>query len=168
MLHYDDLVAAGDHLVLRPEFQSASDIRPYSSIDELQEACQGYIGPGKRNAAKALLDVRQGAESRPETLLRLLLARAGFPEPELNPVLLDAAGNRIGRMDLVFRKQRLVVEYDGDQHRTDSRQYDRDMLKLERLARESWRLVRVRKYALFETPHDIIARVRPYFHAPPV
>jgi hypothetical protein len=74
-------------------------------------------GPGD-SAGDALL--RPGAESRPETLLRLLLGRAGLPEPEVNVDIRDDSGRFLGRADLVYPPWRTIVEYDGDQHRTSA------------------------------------------------
>ena len=42
--------------------------------------------------------------------------RAGFPEPELNAVVRDAHGGWLLEGDLVWRKQRVVGEYQGSDH----------------------------------------------------
>ncbi|MCJ1683490.1 DUF559 domain-containing protein [Rathayibacter sp. VKM Ac-2928] len=106
------------------------------------EAGRGHEGRGARAVRHALELVREGAESRRETLLRLALAAAGLPEPELQAELVDADG-RIGRVDLLFRRWRVVVEYEGDHHRTDRAQWDRDLIRYERLAAAGWTVVRV-------------------------
>ena len=89
--------------------------------------------------------MRVGSESRRETQLRLAIVRAGLPEPELNQVIYSKTGERIGRADKVYRRYKLIVEYDGQQHRTDSVQYDRDMTRTEEFIRADWFPLKIRK-----------------------
>ena len=159
VLPLDDLVAVGDHLVLDPAVLDPHDIRPHVTLGELQTRVRCFTGRGARAAASAIGLVRQGAESRPETLLRLLLGRAGLPEPEVNPELTDATGRWLGRADLVYREWRVIVEYDGDQHRTDSRQYEKDIARFEKFVDAGWNVVKVRKTGLFTQPRGTVARV---------
>ncbi|CAN5150795.1 hypothetical protein BH11ACT2_BH11ACT2_14150 [soil metagenome] len=154
----DERVAAADHLVLDPRVLDPRDIRPHTRIESLDRAVRDFHGRGARAAASALLDVRQGAESRPETLLRLLLIRAGLPEPELN-VELRSEGSLLGYVDLFFRRYRVVVEYDGDGHRANARQYERDISRIDDIVAAGFSLVRVRKRGLFVTPQATVARV---------
>lgn len=160
MLGEEDLVAVGDALVLDPEVLDPLDIRPWIPSDELRAACAASRSPGCRRARRAVAQVRQGAESRPETLLRLLLIRSGLPEPEVNPVIRDARGRRIGRFDLVYRSAGVLVEYDGDQHRTSRVQYERDMTRLDRAIADGWRVIRIRSRGLFVVPQQTVDRVR--------
>ncbi|WP_374946540.1 hypothetical protein [Agreia sp.] len=158
-LSHDDLVAAADHLVLTPARQRADDRRPYVTVEQLRARVDSYHGPGARAARRALGDVRDGAESRRETLLRLLLQRAGLPEPQLNLTLYDDTGRWIGRFDQVHPRWMVIVEYDGEQHRLDDRQYDRDEIKIEDAVQAGWSVVRIRKGALFAGGATAIARV---------
>lgn len=160
-----ELVVVGDHLVLDPYLFDPVDPRPYASIDALAEALEAFRGRGKRAAVAAVARVRAGAESRPETLLRLLLVDAGLPEPQLNLVLTDPTGRFLGRVDMVYPEWRVVVEYDGDQHRTSSRQYDRDLSRLDAIRRAGWNVIRVRKFGLFERPDLTVAEVRAALNA---
>lgn len=155
-----DLVAAGDYLVLNPAVIDPLDMRPYLTLDDLFARVTSFRGPGKSAAAHALPLIRVGAESRPETLLRLLLTAAGLPEPELNVVLHDASGRFIGRVDMLYRHWKIVVEYDGDQHRSDTGQYEKDMLRRERIAGAGYAAVYIRKYGVFANPASAIERVR--------
>jgi hypothetical protein len=159
LLSHDDLVAAADHLVLTPARQRTEDRRPYVTVEQLRRRLDTYHGPGARAARKALVDVRDGAESRRETLLRLLLQRAGLPEPELNVDVYDSEGRWIGRFDQVHRRWMVIVEYDGEQHRLDDRQYDRDEIKIEDAVQAGWSVVRIRKGAMSAAGRSAIARV---------
>ncbi|MGS0683718.1 endonuclease domain-containing protein [Nakamurella sp. GG22] len=160
MLLLPDLVAIGDALVLQPVFQDWSDDRPWVMPEQLQERVDCFRGRGKARAAKALGLIRPGAESRPETLLRLAILEAGLPEPEVNVPVLDPAGRFIGRGDLVYRRWKVVVEYDGEQHRTDNRQFDRDVRRLDDFAAHGWRVVRItgRTFADRREAMDRVAR----------
>jgi len=158
-LALDDLVAIGDHLVLDPPVLDPYDIRPHCTIGDLAAAAAVRHSRGSRAAARALPHVRQGAESRPETWLRLLLVRAGLPEPTLAHDLYDSSGRWLARVDLYFAEQRVVVEYDGEHHRTSSSQYDRDESRIEALIRAGYTVVRVRGGQLFGQPEIVVARV---------
>jgi hypothetical protein len=159
ILALEDLVAAGDSLLLDPVVPDPADRRPFLTLDRLTRRAEGFVGRGARAIATALPLLRPGAESRPESLLRLMLQRAGLPEADVNGEIRDDAGRFLGRADLVFRPWRTIVEYDGDQHRTSSRQYDRDVTRIEDFAQERWAVVRVRSRGLFVTPEDTVRRV---------
>lgn len=160
VLRVDDLVAVGDSLVLTPRFQDAADERPWVPIAELRARVEVFRGRGKSRAAEALELLRPGAESRPESLLRLAIVRDGMPEPELNREVLNEDGERIGWVDLLYRAYRTIVEYDGDQHRVDTSQYDKDVHRLEALSTNGWRVVRVTNRDLFGDRAACLARVR--------
>jgi Protein of unknown function (DUF559) len=48
----------------------------------------------------------------------------------------------IGRVDLVYLAYRLIIEYEGDQHRSRN-QWNRDIDRQEDFARDNWTLIRV-------------------------
>ena len=52
-----------------------------------------------------------------ETRLRMLLVLAGLPRPEIQVSIYDDEGRFLGRPDLLYRDQRLALEYDGGNHR---------------------------------------------------
>ncbi|PJJ65492.1 endonuclease domain-containing protein [Compostimonas suwonensis] len=160
ILPRDELVALGDALVLDPFVVEPGSDRPWATIGELEDRLGSYSGRGVTKLRAALPLIREGSESRPETLLRLLLRSAGFPEPQTNTEIWDAGGRFLGRGDLVFRPWRVVVEYDGDHHRTDRRQYEHDRLRQEGLARAGWQSVSVRSRGLFVETAQTVERVR--------
>lgn len=159
VLPLDELVACGDYLVHDPVVLDPRDPRPFVTLERLGELVRNYSGRGARAAASAYRLLSTAAESRPETLLRLLLWRAQLPAPEVNVDVTDAAGRVLGRADLLFRQWRTIVEYDGDEHRTNSRQYDRDITRIEAFVHSDHTVVRVRKHALFARPESVIERV---------
>lgn len=61
--------------------------------------------------------VEPKAESAMETRLRMLLVLARLPRPEVQVSIQDDRGRFVGRPDLLYRDQRLAIEYDGGNHR---------------------------------------------------
>lgn len=154
-----DLVAVGDALVLRPAYPEPGADRPWVSLDQLSERVDMYRGRGKTKARKAFTLIRPGAESRPETLLRLAIVEAGLPEPEVNPTMRGAPMRPLGRGDLVYRRWRVLVEYDGDHHRRSKRQFERDIARLDDFTADGWRVVRITGTSFFLDRQGAIARV---------
>jgi hypothetical protein len=159
-LSLPDLVAVGDALVLEPVIPDAWEDRPWVPLGQLVERVELWRGRGKRNADRAVSLIRPGAESRPETLVRLTIGQAALPEPEVNVTIRDSRGRFIGRGDLVYRQWRVIVEYDGEQHRTDTRQFDRDVARLDDFAAHGWRVVRILGRSFFGNPAESMERVR--------
>lgn len=57
------------------------------------------------------------AESPMETRLRWTLLQAGLPRPQVQAELRSEEGRFLGRADLYYPTPRLVIEYDGANHR---------------------------------------------------
>jgi len=127
-----DLVTAGDSLLRLRR----------TTLARLQSAVQGYAGRGVIVARAAAELVRERVDSPRETWLRLCLVLAGLPMPECNLIIGDDRGP-IGRVDLVYLAYRVIIEYEGDQHRTDRNQWNRDIDRHEDFARHHWTLIRV-------------------------
>ena len=62
-------------------------------------------------------DLAERAESPMETRLRWRLLQAGLPKPQVQANLHDGSGRFVGRADLYYPEARLVIEYDGANHR---------------------------------------------------
>ena len=93
---------------------------PYSA-DEVMVLMQRY-GPvrGIRQLRELLPLVDPGAESPMESRWRLIFIDNGFPIPETQVPVLDDAGEPFAYLDMGWRDIQMAVEYDGEQHRTDS------------------------------------------------
>jgi hypothetical protein len=126
------LVAAGDWLVRLGRASPGSVI----------QAAATASGRGSRVVRRAAALVRERVDSVQETRLRLAVVLAGLPEPEVNPVVW-ARGRPVGRVDLFLWAYRTVIEYEGDQHRTDRAQWNRDIRRQEQLVGDGSHLVRV-------------------------
>ncbi|WP_382304208.1 hypothetical protein [Herbiconiux sp. UC225_62] len=142
-LGHDALVAVGDYLVRVPPREDARR-HPHIELETLLSRVEESRCWGIARARRAIVNVREGADSPQETFLRLALVRAGLPEPELNVEIPRADGSLAARVDMFYRDQGVVVEYDGDQHRTDAAQYDRDISRIDELYRLGLAVVRIR------------------------
>ncbi|POH72790.1 hypothetical protein [Arthrobacter glacialis] len=142
-LSLKDLVAAGDFLVCShgPDFPVPREAM--CRVAELvQVVARHHGGRGLRNARLALELIRVGADSPPETLMRLALVDAGLPEPELNVVVRDPAGRPLIWPDGAYRQYRISLQYDGGHHNTPD-QYLRDIRRLETSRALGWEEIRV-------------------------
>jgi len=113
---------------------------------------------GVQRARRAMEWVREGSASPQESRVRLELVRSGLPEPELNGAIMDRHGGFLAFGDLVYRGERLVVEYDGWQHERDARQRQHDLRRRELLEGEGWRVIVV-TVADLENPTMVVNRV---------
>jgi len=155
MLSHDDLVAVGDRWVTAQG--RGRDRQPaLTSIGALRTAIPDR-GRGAARARRALADVRVGAESRMETLLRLMLVRSGLPEPLVNPTVRIDDQNL--HPDLLYPGWGVVLEYEGDGHRTDPRQWRRDISRREAFEAAGYRVVRVHRDDVLAEPEALLARV---------
>lgn len=129
-LQEQDLVALGDYFVgpaaLATIDDLAAEIRPGAR--------------GARRARRALTRIRVGAESVMETVVRLAVVDAGFPEPELNVDVHDDSGVFLGRVDMAWADRRIALEYDGDHHR-DREQFRRDQRRGNGFTANDWLVI---------------------------
>ncbi|TGD86048.1 hypothetical protein BayCH28_18630 [Mycolicibacterium sp. CH28] len=120
----------------------------------LAERLCGRRGIRKARAALDLVD--PGAESPRETALRLLIVRAGLPPPQTQIAVHNEYGALIAEVDMGYESLRIAVEYEGDHHRTDRRQFARDIHRHEALLELGWIVIRVTAQ---DVPGDIIRRL---------
>jgi hypothetical protein len=152
-LPLDQLIMVGDSVVRR--------VKPLAAITDLRAAVLARSGQrGAKKLREALELVRSGTDSRRETQLRLAIVRAGLPEPEVNAVIRNSYGAQIALGDLVFRRSRVLVEYDGGHHQSDLAQYLHDVDRLNDVAQEAWQVVRINKSHMRLNAYPAIARIR--------
>jgi Protein of unknown function (DUF559) len=113
--------------------------------------------PGLRRLETALELVDAGSQSPRESYLRLLLIDAGFPRPQTQIPVPGVDGIPVAYLDLGWEEHLVAVEYDGDQHRSDRRQYVKDIQRIAMLEQMGWTVVRV---VAEDGPASIIRRVR--------
>ncbi|WP_082518800.1 endonuclease domain-containing protein [Leifsonia sp. Leaf336] len=152
MLTVEELIVAGDSCVRRKN--------PLSSVARLAAAAQiARNRPGAGELRAALARVREDTDSAMETLLRLRLIDAGLPEPVVNRPIPIGSGIEL-HGDLVYVERQIVVEYDGDHHRTMELQYHRDIDRIWALEAAGWRVIRINRSHLENGAALAVARVR--------
>jgi len=92
-----------------------------------------------------------------ETRLRWLLLSAGLPRPEVQVGLYDDEGDFLGRADLFYRQARVVIEYDGGNHRERLVSDDR---RQNLLIRAGYRILRFTAADVHGRPDVVVAQVR--------
>jgi very-short-patch-repair endonuclease len=75
----------------------------------------------------------------------------------------DRDGREIGYFDLVWPEYGVIAEYDGDQHRTSTHQYDRDIRRFDRASEAGYRVIRVRSRGLGADRDETAERLRRAF-----
>ncbi len=150
ILNLVDLVVVGDELVRRRK----------TTPEQLLAFCTRSPHPDAAAAARAAALVRTGVDSPMETRLRMLIVLAGLPEPEVNHKIFDEDGRLRYRFDLSYPDLRLIVEYDGRQHREDLDQWDADTDRKDWFDRNGWMHVPVFSRGIYRRPDLTLERVR--------
>ena len=105
--------------------------------------------------------VREGVDSPMETRTRLLVVRAGLPEPECGKDVHASDGyGWLARPDLRWLEFKVAVEYDGDLHRTKKKRWRNDIARREGLEDDGWRVVVVTADDVYLRPKETVARIR--------
>ncbi|KGN33956.1 hypothetical protein N802_07980 [Knoellia sinensis KCTC 19936] len=120
-LTVDDFVVMGDAIVARLDARSEVTIRAGSRTSPGVRALHAALGRrvrprGKVMLTEALTLIRPRVKSPMESRSRLMFVRAGFPEPEVNGIVLDEAGEYVAEADLLWRAKRVAAEYQGSVH----------------------------------------------------
>ena len=138
-----DLVVAGDEVANR---------RPVAS---LAAVLGRRVRPRNSTAlSEALTLIRAGVRSPMETRARLMFHRAGFPEPEVNAAIYSNDGGWLAEGDLVWRRQKVVGEYQGAVH-GDIRSRSRDANRNGLLTDEGWRVLEIFSQDVFDAPRRV-------------
>jgi hypothetical protein len=113
------------------------------SIDEVGSLADRYPGArGNRQLRELLPLVDGGAASPRESRTRLWLIDAGMPRPKTQIPVLDGT-LPVAFLDMGWEEFKVAVEYDGDHHRKDRRQYVKDISRIRMLEERGWIIIRV-------------------------
>lgn len=135
-LSVTDLVVAGDAAVALLDARAGRPV----GVAALRAAMERRNRPrGAVALRRALTLVRAGVRSPMETRARLMFVDAGFPEPEVNAPVTDSGGEWLAEGDLVWRRQRLVGEYQGERH-ADRRRRSDDAFRRGLVENHGWRV----------------------------
>ena len=123
--------------------------------------------PGALAASRVVSFADGRSESPGESRSRIMIHRAGLPEPDLQMTVLDDQDKFLARADFGFRKQRVVGEFDGKQKYTEllgPHEDPREVVFREKLREDAvrdagWSVVRW-VWTDLDNPADAIARLQ--------
>ena len=124
----------------RPQHQIPAQETVIETIRQFVHRPERYHG--KQACIRAAQYIACGSMSMQETRVRLALIQHGLPTPECNHVI-DHLTYRSGKpftLDLAWPAAKVVIEYDGDHHRTDRTQWRNDHEKRNRLQQHGWHI----------------------------
>ena len=151
LLSAEDLVCVGDYLLWWRH--------PRATLQELKFAVGSrHARPGVAMLAEILPILTDRADSPPESRIRYRFLLAGLPTVAVNEEIYDAQGMFIALPDLAFRRYRMVIDYEGDHHRTDRVQWQKDIARVPRLEAANWHSTRVSAQDLRDS-RELICRI---------
>jgi very-short-patch-repair endonuclease len=137
-----------------------SDVDALISLDAARRQELRWTSDVSRRPGAARLrrrsELAAPAESPMETRLRWLLLSAGLPEPEVQVDLLNDHAKFLARVDLYCRARRVVIEFDGGNHRERLISDDR---RQNLLIGAGYHVLRFTSADLHTRPHVILAQV---------
>ncbi|MDG4798678.1 hypothetical protein [Micromonospora sp. WMMD1082] len=111
-------------------------------LDDIGELARSRIGVrGWKRLTRVTELADAGAESMPESRLRVRIVLAGLPRP-VTQFVVERQGRFIARVDLAWPELRVAVEYDGLWH-DDPDQFHRDRRRLNRILGADWIVLHV-------------------------
>lgn len=153
-----EIVALGDYFVrVHREGYGRRNVGmpPFATLADLAGVLELGRWQGSTKLRRALGLIREDSWSPQESRVRVELVLAGVPEPELNGDVFDGRGVFLGCVDLLFRRYRVGVEYQGGQH---SESYAADVERLAALRADHWSMIEVTS-ALARRPTVMAGRV---------
>lgn len=153
------VIAMGDQLIRVPRANFERRTSPYAYKEGLRLLIRQHPNmKGVEKARQALDEMRVGADSYPETFLRLGMLDAHLPEPELQ-VRLDPQDPWSPAADLGYRRFRIALQYDGAHHLSREQQ-SRDNRRDEAFNNAGWSYFKVNADDLDEGFQSVISRVK--------
>jgi Protein of unknown function (DUF559) len=123
-------------------------------LRRLVERSAGRWGVLRARAAVEQVDPR--SESPPESWVRVACAQAGLPAPQPQYVVVEG-GEFLGKVDLAWPQERVIVEYEGPHH-FDAEKIAKDDARYARLAAAGWTVIRLAAADLRDLA-DVVGRV---------
>ena len=149
ILRPEDLLAAIDSVLWHR--------RPLVDRDQLLFRLEGFTGRGARALAAVLPEVTDHSDSSPESVMRWRIIQFGLPHPEINVPVIEH-GVFLAQPDLIYRRYRMAFDYEGDHHRTDPVQWQKDLARVPRLQDAGWHHTRISAQDLRDS-HEFLTRL---------
>ncbi|MDG4809047.1 hypothetical protein O7634_20050 [Micromonospora sp. WMMD1120] len=134
------------------------------AVSELRTESRSRVGNrGWRRLARVAELADAGAESTPESLLRVRIVLAGLPAP-VTQFIVERDGRFVARLDLAWPDLKVAVEYDGLWH-DDPEQFHRDRRRLNRLVGADWIVLHVTAKRFREDFDAFLSELRQALHS---
>lgn len=163
-----DAVALGDAVIREPRIPGTSRLErpPHAEIAELERLAAMPRRPGGPALRQMLPLLSPHSASPPESLIRLLLIDWGLPVPRLDYDVVSPSGRLLGASEIAYPEYRFAIEYEGDHHRVEARQWYRDIEKYHDYREHGWEVFRVTSELLYrrraELRERLLARFRSF------
>ena len=140
-----ELIVVGDAAVFVPRDRSGArrPDRALSTVHQLRAAAEAGARRGADRLRRAIERIRTQSESPLETTFRLDAEDAGLPVPVLDVEIRDRRGRLLGATEIAYPEQRVLVEIEGDHHRTSRAQWNRDIEKYAAYVAEGYEVIRL-------------------------
>jgi hypothetical protein len=152
----EDLLAAADYLRWRRR-----DDALRVGLSEIQRSIDRH--PTSRGVARlrAIAQLTTDrADSAPESIIRYRILAAGFPPPDVNFEAFDDRNNFIAMPDLAFPGIKVALDYEGDHHRVQREQWERDIRRVPRLQDAGWHHTRISRADLRDSSDFLVRLAR--------
>lgn len=156
-----DAVALGDGVIRENRIPGTTRLAqaPLATLADLEEVMGRARRVGARWLREMLPLLTPHSASAPESHLRLLLSEWGLPPPVLDHDIYDQNGRFLGCSEFAYPELRLALEYEGDHHRTETYQWNRDIQKYRDYARAGWEVLRVTAELQYRRPGELRGQV---------
>jgi hypothetical protein len=152
LLSVEDLVCVGDYLLWWRY--------PRATLHQLELIAQSRPGrPGTAKLLESIPILSDRSDSPPESRIRYRFLKAGLPPVTVNKEIYDEWGSFIAMPDLAFSRYRMVIDYEGDHHRRDRFQWQKDIARVPRLEGAGWHSTRVSALELRDS-RELISRLK--------
>ena len=154
-----DLVCMGDQIIRIPRMEFEGRMQPFDTPAGLRSLVLRHPNlQGVVRAREALDLMRVGADSAPESMLRLAMVDSGLPEPELQ-LKLRSGDPFSPTADLGYRAQRLAIQYDGGHHLVEAQMLS-DKRRDKAFEAAGWTVLTVKKDDLDEGFRGAVVRIK--------
>ena len=140
-----ELIVVGDAAVFVPRDRSGTrrPERALATVGQLRAATE--VGPrrGADRLRRALERIRARSASPLETAFRLDAEDHGLPTPALDLEIRDRRDRLLGVTEIAYPPHRVLVEIEGDHHRTSRAQWNRDIEKYAAYVAEGYEVIRL-------------------------
>jgi hypothetical protein len=154
LLGEEDLLAAADYLIWRRR----GDEDRVARAEIAAAIARHPTTRGIRRLRRIEPMASDRSDSAPESKIRFRIARAMLPAPAVNLELHDSWGNFLAMPDLSYPEFTMALDYEGDHHRTDAAQWEKDIHRVPRLQDAGWHHTRISRSDLANS-NEFLARL---------